>query len=399
MRVVFFVHSLGRNGANIFVLLLARQLLAHIVNVAVVSPSEGDLLQELVNSGCSVHICAAVASGLPADPGLLDVLQAERGRDDVVVLVNTLMVAHVAVACCAVDLPCVLIVHEGWPLDQIQRFLSDVFLSKVTADTVRQAFACAPRIVFPSLAQCDLYRELIPRGNECTIYNGIAAPAGPPSACDRTARRAHARSSLGYRESDFVMLHIGTVCPRKGQLLSVRALAALVARGCTGAQLLIVGARYLRTFEVEYLSTVRREAARLGVTARLRLLDTCAEVDLFYDCADIVLVPSLNEVLPLVVCEAMAHALPVVASAICGIPEALCHGCEGFLVEPNNVDELGDCAFALYAQPSLRARCGLAGVARVASQFQVGEMGARYLQVLRSVLKTRNRSGRNGGIS
>eukprot|EP00697_Spironema_sp_BW2_P006261 gnl/Spiro4/18760_TR10028_c0_g1_i1.p2 gnl/Spiro4/18760_TR10028_c0_g1~~gnl/Spiro4/18760_TR10028_c0_g1_i1.p2 ORF type:complete len:175 (-),score=38.71 gnl/Spiro4/18760_TR10028_c0_g1_i1:71-595(-) len=152
MRVVFFVHSLGRNGANIFVLLLARQLLAHIVNVAVVSPSEGDLLQELVNSGCSVHICAAVASGLPADPGLLDVLQAERGRDDVVVLVNTLMVAHVAVACCAVDLPCVLIVHEGWPLDQIQRFLSDVFLSKVTADTVRQAFACAPRIVFPSLA-------------------------------------------------------------------------------------------------------------------------------------------------------------------------------------------------------------------------------------------------------
>ena len=101
--------------------------------------------------------------------------------------------------------------------------------------------------------------------------------------------------------------------------------------------------------------------------------------------ADVVLVPSLNEVLPLVICESMAFERPVVCSNIDAIPEALSDGVEGFLVPPGNADAIRDAVLRLYQSPELRKQMGAAGRARVLKQFSYEHMGECYRELLDTV--------------
>jgi glycosyltransferase involved in cell wall biosynthesis len=69
------------------------------------------------------------------------------------------------------------------------------------------------------------------------------------------------------------------------------------------------------------------------------------------------------------VADAMAAALPVVATNVCGLPELVANGETGLLVPPDNADELAEAILHLLNDPSLSERMGRAGRSRVERRF------------------------------
>jgi len=104
------------------------------------------------------------------------------------------------------------------------------------------------------------------------------------------------------------------------------------------------------------------------------------ELELLYDRAAVVVLPSYREGLPLCVLEAMAHGRPVVASAVGGIPELVEDGVTGFLVEPGDVSGLREAIERLLSDPALRRRMGRAARARVAERCSWEQVTAATLE-------------------
>lgn len=128
--------------------------------------------------------------------------------------------------------------------------------------------------------------------------------------------------------------------PRKGIEVLIEALAALRSRN-TEVTLRAVG-----PFETpEYQREVMQLVARLGVGDAIEWTGFTNDIAAELQQMDLFVLPSLfGEGLPMVVLEAMAAGLPVVASHVEGVPEAIRHREDGLLVEPASVSQL---AFAI----------------------------------------------------
>lgn len=161
------------------------------------------------------------------------------------------------------------------------------------------------------------------------------------------------------------ILCVGRVTPEKGQWLLVDALADLRARG-VGATVTFVGAG-------PGLEALRTHAATAGVADAVTFAGAVGQdrIRAHYERADVFCLPSLGEGVPVVLMEAMAMGLPVVASGIMGIPELAEHGVSGLLVPPGRADRLADALERLAGDAALRARLGAAGRARVLEEFDV----------------------------
>jgi glycosyltransferase involved in cell wall biosynthesis len=102
---------------------------------------------------------------------------------------------------------------------------------------------------------------------------------------------------------------------------------------------------------------------------------------------DVFVLPSLfGEGLPMVVLEAMAAGVPVVATRVEGVPEAIRDGCEGFLVEPNDPRSLADAVARLAGGQADWAAMSSSALARHARYFSDEAMGAGVAEVYRRVL-------------
>jgi glycosyltransferase involved in cell wall biosynthesis len=91
--------------------------------------------------------------------------------------------------------------------------------------------------------------------------------------------------------------------------------------------------------------------------------------------------PSLSEAAPITILEAMATALPVVASRVGGVPQLVPDGQAGVLVEPDDAHALADALSVYIDDPERRIAHGLAGRAHVEAQYSVDAMVAGYLSL------------------
>ncbi len=102
--------------------------------------------------------------------------------------------------------------------------------------------------------------------------------------------------------------------------------------------------------------------------------------------ADVFVLPSRSEGMPLSVLEAMAAGLPVVASAVGGVPELVVDGETGLLVPPGDEDALAEALARLLADPALRRRLGAAGHARALERFDVGGFRRAHVELYERLL-------------
>jgi glycosyltransferase involved in cell wall biosynthesis len=175
-------------------------------------------------------------------------------------------------------------------------------------------------------------------------------------------------------DGPFGILTVGRVVPVKGQTLLVESVAELARRGLD-ARLTIVG-------DGPQLPELRALAERLGVSDRVAFAGAVGqdEIRAYYAAADVFALPSFAEGLPVVLIEAMAMGLPVVASRITGIPELVEEGVSGLLVVPGSGSDLTDSLARLMGETAEERRAmGRAGREKVVAEFQL-EQTARQLQ-------------------
>jgi glycosyltransferase involved in cell wall biosynthesis len=103
---------------------------------------------------------------------------------------------------------------------------------------------------------------------------------------------------------------------------------------------------------------------------------------------DVFVLTSLWEGLPLAMIEAMAAGVPIVASRVDGVSEAVTDGVEGFLVPPKDAEGFADRIRALLADEDLRKRMGRAALERSAA-FDIPTMIRRHDELYRRLLELR----------
>ena len=210
------------------------------------------------------------------------------------------------------------------------------------------------------LAGAGVRRERI-----SVIHSGVEPPAGLPGP----AGRAAARARFGIGEE----LAIGVVAalePRKGHDVLLRALAA-VDREASPWRCLVCGGGSQR-------EPLARLAADLGLTARVRFLGEQPQVADVLAALDVFVMPSRYEGLGVAVLEAMAMALPVVATAVGGIPETVESGRTGLLVPSEDSAALAAALGDLRRDRERARRMGAAGRERVLAEFSMEAMVERY---------------------
>ena len=102
--------------------------------------------------------------------------------------------------------------------------------------------------------------------------------------------------------------------------------------------------------------------------------------------ADLFVLSSRSEGLPLSILEAMAAGLPVVASDVGGVPELVVDGETGLLVPPGDPHALAAAIDRLLDDPDLRRRLGAAGRLRVSEQFDLESTQRAHLDLYRTLL-------------
>jgi phosphatidylinositol alpha-1,6-mannosyltransferase len=165
------------------------------------------------------------------------------------------------------------------------------------------------------------------------------------------------------RKDKIVVLTVGRLHPRKGQLLSLQALQMLPPEVRSRIEYWIVGAQSKGRYE-----TTLRTAAAAYPDLVVRFFGNLPDDELanVYDGADIFAMTSVNldrsiEGFGLVYLEAAAHGLPVVAHDVGGVSEAVADGVTGLLVPPNRPVQLAAAFEKLIHDPELRKKMGAAG--------------------------------------
>ncbi|WP_245645705.1 glycosyltransferase [Pseudonocardia acaciae] len=186
--------------------------------------------------------------------------------------------------------------------------------------------------------------------------------------------RARARQELGLVADAPVVLCLARLVPQKRHDVLLRAWACL---GTPGAVLLLAG-------DGPMLADLRLQAEQLGISGSVYFLGARTDVDALLAAADVTVLASDWEGLPLAALESMAAGRPVVATEVGELPDLLAGGA-GVVVPPGRPDALAAALDGLLADPDARSRAGRVGVAAVERRYHPDAMVARYDDLLRGL--------------
>jgi len=131
---------------------------------------------------------------------------------------------------------------------------------------------------------------------------------------------------------------------------------------------------------------IHNGAEQLQLLPRIKFLGQITNVDEYLRRAQIFILCSRSEGLPLSILEAMRSGLPVIASDVGGIREAVLHGETGFVIQRSDKAAVQHALQLLVTTPELRVRMGQAGRQRYQDRFTFDQMLARTLEAYAEAL-------------
>ncbi len=225
---------------------------------------------------------------------------------------------------------------------------------------------CA-RIVFVCDAQRAHWEAKYPfiAKRAITVHNGIDVGRFDPLAA--RAAGLELRQQLGLPEDALVVAHIAAFRPEKAHQLVLDAIEKVVA-SMPNLVVLFAGDGNLR-------AAITAQAAQRGLSTHLRFLGNLPDVRPVLGAADFSLLPSVAvETFSLAMLESLALEVPMIASDLGGVREAVLDGETGLVVPPRDLAALVQAMLALGADASLRKRMGQRGRALVLERYSVDTM-------------------------
>lgn len=225
----------------------------------------------------------------------------------------------------------------------------------------------------------DLRQELLAAGlpgeRVVTIHNAIDAEA---FASQDIQPGAHLRQQLGLGRNQPVITVVGRLIPGKGHRYFLEA-AGQVLRALPEARFLVVGVGPLR-------GTLEALSVALGIQQAVSFLGFRRDVAALMKASDLIVLPSLEEGLSVVLLEALSLARPLVATAVGGTPEVVKHKETGVLVPPADPKPLAEAMLYLLNHPEEGKRLAERGREIVLQQFSVETTARKIADVYREVL-------------
>ena len=206
--------------------------------------------------------------------------------------------------------------------------------------------------------------ENAPRDKLRVIHYGLQWQPSPNA--ERQALRRSMRTQLGFAQTQPLLAMACRLIEQKGVSDALQAFAGTRSE-FPEARLLIAGDGPLR-------AQLESEATQAGLTGSVRFLGWRDDVPQLLAACDLFLMPSLWEGFGLVLLEAMAQGLPVVASRVSAIPEIVAAGETGLLAPPRDVPALREALLTLLRDPPLARHMGLMGMERLETHFSEQRM-------------------------
>jgi glycosyltransferase involved in cell wall biosynthesis len=229
------------------------------------------------------------------------------------------------------------------------------------------------RIIAVSVGQRETYERIgVPPERMRTVPNGVRERGTGPG-------RETARRLLGLGHDQPVVMTVGRLTVMKGQRHLIDCVPGLVAR-FPDVRVVLVGDGHLR-------ADLTAQAAALGVSDAVVFAGHRTDARQLLDAADVFVLPSRHEGMPLAAMEAMDAGLPVVGTRVIGTAEVVSDGETGLLVAPGDDADLGGALADLLAEPERRTSYGLAGRRRYLSRFTSARMAAGTVAVYEDALR------------
>jgi len=237
--------------------------------------------------------------------------------------------------------------------------------TRISRGLARTAYAIADLIAPVTEFNATWERALAPgRAPIRTIHNGVRLPEGPPTPAPR----------------DQVVVAIGRIDPLK----DIKTLLRVADRVCRARP----AVRFEHYGPVSpgqdgYFAACHRLYQRLELGERFRFAGSTDQPSRAMQGADVILMTSISEGLPITLLEAMALSRPVVATQVGGVRDAV-RGA-GVVVPPGNVDMLAGAVLMLLDDPDLADELGRRGRARVERHYDIERVFDEYRSALVNV--------------
>lgn len=332
IRVLWLIKGLGPGGAEQLLLLAAKvaDRESFDYSIAFVRPDKTHLVPELEALGLHPHRLGAHRSGRL---GWLADLRELMSTVDVVHVHSPVLAATARVLARGMRPGPVVVTteHNEWSSHRLPTRLANALTSPLDEAT---------------WAVSDQVKETVwspLRGRYEVLIHGIDLTTAPSRAS-----REQTRADLGVREDDVVSLTVANLRRNK----DYPNLLSAAQQACAADPRL----RFLAVGQGPLEAELRELHARSGLGERFRFLGYRRDIPDLMGAADIFTLASAHEGLPVSVMEAFAAGLPVVATAVGGVPGQARNGVEGLIVPPGDSGALADALVRVAGDDSLRAR-------------------------------------------
>lgn len=379
LNLLFLINSLGCGGAERSLAELLPFLLESGIRPRVVClrRSEKGVEADVRLLACDIRVLSS--SGLiPAAHALREIIRT--GDVDLVhtTLFESDIIGRLAALGTGVPVLCSL-VNTGY---EPARLLGDPNVSRKKLWAVRMIDSVTARLwtsrfhAITEAVKDSAVRTMRISPRKITVIERGRSPdrLGVPSA----ERRQRARAQLSLSADDEVIVTVGRQEYQKGQRYLLEAVQAL-APARRRLVLLVAGRPGHASDELRH----RQEQSELG--DRVRFLGHRDDVPDLLAAADVFAFPSLYEGLGGSVIEAMALALPVVASDLPALREVVEHGRSGLLVEPASVPSLTAALALLLDNRAMARSLGMRGRELFLERFTIARSAERMIELYREV--------------
>ncbi len=245
-------------------------------------------------------------------------------------------------------------------------------LENVIDSAVRRSSRAIISVSALCLESLRLRSEFRKGGPYRVIHNGIE-----PIHLDQVPQ-ATRRHELGISDDAPLCLMLATYEPRKGHEFFLKAFRQVIDH-LPHATALICG----HGSDAE-ITHVRSVVSALALTEHVVLQGYRSDVSELLRDSQVLVVPSqAYESFGLVIVEAMAMKLPVIATRVGGVPEVMPHGLGGLLCEPDDVAGFAGSILAILQDRDLAERLGQRGFERYVSKFTAPRMATAYAALVR----------------